>query len=174
MPESSRVRFTVSQGRWRSQRTDVHEDGTSFIVMELLKGLSLHDLYNAEAPIGWDRMIRIVRQMCSSLAEAHGQGIVHRDLKPENIYLESRSGNPEFVKILDFEIAKIIKEVNITKLNAAGHTLGAIEYMSPEQLMGKRLDARSDIYAIGVLIYEMITTHLPLRRNTAMSTASRI
>ena len=138
-------------------------EGTLFIAMELLEGKSLHDVFYSQAPIDWRRMFKIVTQMCSSLGEAHSQGIVHRDLKPENIYLESRSGDPEFVKILDFGIAKVMRgEGNqAPQLTATGQTLGTLEYMSPEQLMGKELDGRSDIYTVGVLVYEMITGRLP-------------
>jgi serine/threonine protein kinase len=110
-------------------------------------------------------VFKILTEMCSSLAEAHAQGIVHRDLKPENIYLESRPGNPEFVKILDFGIAKVMRGDTIDpqspQLTATGQTLGTLEYMSPEQLMGKPLDGRSDVYALGVVSYEMITGRLP-------------
>jgi serine/threonine-protein kinase len=110
-------------------------------------------------------MFKILTEMCSSLAEAHSQGIVHRDLKPENVYLESRPGNPEFVKILDFGIAKVMRGDSIDpqspQLTATGQTLGTLEYMSPEQLMGKALDGRSDVYALGVVAYEMITGRLP-------------
>jgi len=110
-------------------------------------------------------MFKILIEMCSSLAEAHSQGIVHRDLKPENVYLETRPGNPEFVKILDFGIAKVMRGDSIDpqspQLTATGQTLGTLEYMSPEQLMGKQLDGRSDVYALGVVAYEMITARLP-------------
>jgi serine/threonine protein kinase len=110
-------------------------------------------------------VFKILTEMCSSLAEAHAQGIVHRDLKPENVYLESRPGNPEFVKILDFGIAKVMRGDSIDpqapQLTATGQTLGTLEYMSPEQLMGKQLDGRSDVYALGVVAYEMITGQLP-------------
>jgi serine/threonine-protein kinase len=147
---------------------DRAEDGTLFLAMELLSGRSLHDVFTDEAPIAWDRMLRLVVQMCSSLHEAHLLGIVHRDLKPENIYLEQRPGHDEYVKILDFGIAKVVRGDGIAgsgkqvaQLTATGQTLGTLEYMSPEQLMGRQLDGRSDVYAVGVLCYEMMTGQLP-------------
>ncbi len=144
---------------------DQTPDGTLYIAMELLEGKSLHQLFHDQAPLDWKRMFKILTEMCSSLAEAHSQGIVHRDLKPENVYLETRPGNPEFVKILDFGIAKVMRGDTIDpqspQLTATGQTLGTLEYMSPEQLMGKPLDGRSDVYALGVVSYEMITGRLP-------------
>jgi eukaryotic-like serine/threonine-protein kinase len=144
---------------------DQTPDGTLYIAMELLEGKSLHQVFHEQAPLEWKRVFKILTEMCSSLAEAHSQGIVHRDLKPENIYLESRPGNPEFVKILDFGIAKVMRGDSIDpqspQLTATGQTLGTLEYMSPEQLMGKQLDGRSDVYALGVVAYEMITGRLP-------------
>jgi serine/threonine-protein kinase len=144
---------------------DQTPDGTLYIAMELLEGKSLHHVFHEQAPLEWKRVFKILTEMCSSLAEAHQQGIVHRDLKPENIYLETRPGNPEFVKILDFGIAKVMRGDSIDpqspQLTATGQTLGTLEYMSPEQLMGKALDGRSDVYALGVVAYEMITGRLP-------------
>jgi len=144
---------------------DQTPDGTLYIAMELLEGKSLHQVFHEQQPLEWKRMFKILAEMCSSLAEAHSQGIVHRDLKPENVYLESRPGNPEFVKILDFGIAKVMRGDSIDpqspQLTATGQTLGTLEYMSPEQLMGKALDGRSDVYALGVVAYEMITARLP-------------
>jgi eukaryotic-like serine/threonine-protein kinase len=144
---------------------DQTPDGTLYIAMELLEGKSLHQVFHEQAPLEWKRVFKILMEMCSSLAEAHAQGIVHRDLKPENVYLESRPGNPEFVKILDFGIAKVMRGESIDpqspQLTATGQTLGTLEYMSPEQLMGKQLDGRSDVYALGVVAYEMITGRLP-------------
>ena len=144
---------------------DQTNDGTLYIAMELLEGKSLHQVFHEQAPLEWKRVFKILIEMCSSLAEAHAQGIVHRDLKPENVYLESRPGNPEFVKILDFGIAKVMRGDSIDpqspQLTATGQTLGTLEYMSPEQLMGKQLDGRSDVYALGVVAYEMITGGLP-------------
>ena len=145
---------------------DQSDDGTLFIAMELLEGRSLHEVFAKESPIGWRRMLKILSQMCSSLAEAHQMGIVHRDLKPENVHLEERAGDPEFVKILDFGIAKMLGGDGIggaagPQLTATGQTLGTLEYMSPEQLMGKQLDGRSDIYGMGVLAFELMTGQLP-------------
>jgi serine/threonine-protein kinase len=145
---------------------DQTADGTLFIAMELLEGRSLHDVFASEAPISWFRMVKILSEMCTSLAEAHAMGIVHRDLKPENVHLEKRAGNDEFVKILDFGIAKMLRGDGIggnkgPQLTATGQTLGTLEFMSPEQLMGKPLDGRSDVYGMGVLAYEMITGRLP-------------
>jgi eukaryotic-like serine/threonine-protein kinase len=148
---------------------DQTPDGTLYIAMEMLTGRSLHDIFYDEAPLPWRRVLRVLEQMCSSLGEAHRQGIVHRDIKPENIYLEDRPGQADYVKVLDFGIAKIIRGDiggtgpggSMPQLTATGQTLGTLEYMSPEQLMGKQLDGRSDIYAMGVLSFELITGHLP-------------
>jgi serine/threonine-protein kinase len=145
---------------------DQTKDGTLFIAMELLEGRSLHDVFADEAPIDWRRMVKILSEMCTSLAEAHALGVVHRDLKPENVHLEKRAGNDEFVKILDFGIAKMLRGDGIggnkgPQLTATGQTLGTLEFMSPEQLMGKELDGRSDIYGMAVLAYELMTGRLP-------------
>lgn len=143
---------------------DQTADGVLYIAMELLKGRSLHDVFQQQAPLPWTRVFRILEQICSSLAEAHAQGIVHRDLKPENIYLEQRGTQADYVKVLDFGIAKIVGgEIGqqSPQLTATGQTLGTLEYMSPEQLMGKQLDGRSDIYALGVVSYELLTGRLP-------------
>src|SRR5262249_20672545 len=146
---------------------DQTPDGVLYIAMELLTGRSLHDIFYDEAPLPWRRVLKVIEQMCSSLGEAHRQGIVHRDIKPENIYLEDRPGYTDYVKVLDFGIAKIIRgdiggnSAPQPQLTATGQTLGTLEYMSPEQLMGKQLDGRSDVYAMGVLAYELMVGHLP-------------
>ena len=143
---------------------DQTPEGLLYIAMELLQGESLHDVFSRHGRLEWKRVLRILDMMCSSLAEAHSLGIVHRDLKPENIFLEDRPGHGEFVKVLDFGIAKIVGgEIgqNSPQLTATGQTLGTLEYMSPEQLMGRELDGRSDVYALGVLAYELTTGQLP-------------
>ena len=100
-------------------------------------------------------------QVAASLSEAHAAGIVHRDMKPENVFVENRAGN-DHVKVLDFGIAKVMSDEHpVPALTAVGQTLGTLEFMSPEQLRGQSLDGRSDIYALGMMAYEMLTGVLP-------------
>ncbi|HEX8114449.1 MAG TPA: serine/threonine-protein kinase [Kofleriaceae bacterium] len=139
--------------------------GTPYIAMELLEGESLNHTL-CLGPLEWKRVFKILVEACSSLAEAHAQGIVHRNLKPENIYLEWRSGNLEFTKILDYGIANLFGRGQRTRGSLPSTTnvlplVQVLEYASPEQLMGRALDGRSDIYALGVLAYAMITWRLP-------------
>ncbi|HEY0477956.1 MAG TPA: serine/threonine-protein kinase [Kofleriaceae bacterium] len=138
-------------------------DGTLYIVMELLRGESLYERFRALGPLPWRRMLHIARGVCSSLAEAHALGIVHRDLKPANIHLEGRDGDPDFVKVLDFGIAKIVQGngPEHTQLTQAGQMIGTVDYMSPEQMVGGELTPASDIYTLGVVIYEMISGKTP-------------
>jgi serine/threonine-protein kinase len=136
-------------------------DGTLYIVMELLHGTSLYERYRATGPLPWKRVVHIARGVCSSLAEAHAAGVVHRDLKPANIHLETRGNDPDFVKVLDFGIAKIIGPEQVSELTQAGHMIGTVDYMSPEQMVGGELTAASDIYTLGVVMYEMIAGRTP-------------
>ena len=108
-------------------------------------------------------MISIVRQVCESLAEAHAAGIVHRDLKPTNIHLEEIGGDTDFVKVLDFGIAKILhgSTLDNSDLTGSGQMVGTFDYMAPEQMVGGNVTAQSDIYTLGVLLYEMITGERP-------------
>ena len=134
-----------------------------YLAMEFLRGRSLQTVIQTEGPLPPARVAHILEQVCQSLSEAHAQGIVHRDIKPENIVLENTPGEPDYVKVLDFGIAKIVRgdAANQPALTAAGQTLGTLEYMSPEQLQGLQLDGRSDIYALGMMAYEMLTGRLP-------------
>ncbi len=137
---------------------DQTSDGVWYIAMELLQGRSLHAVLAHEGRIAWQRAFAILRATCASLAEAHHHGIIHRDLKPENIYLEPVAGDAEFVKVLDFGIAR---KIGGTALTLLGQTLGTPDYMSPEQLAGSTLDHRTDIYALGVIAYQLVTGRLP-------------
>lgn len=148
---------------------DQTQDGLLYIAMELLTGRNLFEIQEQKIRFEPMRVASILEQCCSSLSEAHNAGIVHRDIKPENIVLEQRGDNQDFVKILDFGIAKIVsgeQNENAMVLTAAGQTLGTLEYMSPEQLKGQELDGRSDIYALGILAYEMLTGDLPFDVDT--------
>ncbi len=138
-------------------------DGYLYIAMELLQGESLFERFRALGPMPWRRMVNIARQVCSSLAEAHALGIVHRDLKPTNIHLEEVGGDHDFVKVLDFGIAKILhgSALDSTDLTRSGQMVGTFDYMAPEQLVGGAVSGQSDIFALGVVVYEMIAGELP-------------
>jgi serine/threonine protein kinase len=143
------------------------EDGTLFMAMEYLGGRDLGRLLAEEFPLGEARVVRIGAQILSALAEAHAQGIVHRDLKPENVMVEPRRGEPDFVKVLDFGIAKITAPgASEPKLTQAGLVCGTPEYMSPEQARGADLDLRSDLYSTGVILYQLTTGALPFASDT--------
>jgi tRNA A-37 threonylcarbamoyl transferase component Bud32 len=149
---------------------DQSPDGIMYLAMEMLQGRSLHAIMAEDGPLAPLRLARVMDGIADSLGEAHAQGIVHRDIKPENIFLEPRP-EPDFVKVLDFGIAKIVSGEGLgastgPALTAAGQTLGTLEYMSPEQLMGAQLDGRSDLYAVGILAYEMLVGALPFPAKT--------
>jgi eukaryotic-like serine/threonine-protein kinase len=139
------------------------ENGTLYIVMELLHGESLYARYRARGPMPWPRVIAMARAVCSSLVEAHALGVIHRDLKPTNIHLEERAGVDDFVKVLDFGIAKILQDSDIdsSDLTHAGQMVGTLDYMSPEQMIGGTCTATTDIYTLGVVMYEMIAGKKP-------------
>ncbi|MBA3452641.1 MAG: serine/threonine protein kinase, partial [Deltaproteobacteria bacterium] len=134
------------------------DDGTLYIVMELLRGESLFERFRSQGRFEWKRMVKIARAICDSLGEAHARGIVHRDLKPTNIHLEPAAGDPDFVKVLDFGIAKILHDSDFdsSDLTNAGQMIGTLDYMSPEQMVGGACTGQSDIYTLGILIYELI------------------
>jgi tRNA A-37 threonylcarbamoyl transferase component Bud32 len=146
---------------------DQTEDGVLYLAMELVRGQSLQDIQRSSGVVPVDRCLRILDQVADALGEAHAKGIVHRDMKPENIMVEEREGE-DFVKVLDFGIAKIKSgegSKDAPALTAIGQTVGTLEFMSPEQLRGKSLDGRSDIYALGMVAYEMLTGELPFKKS---------
>jgi serine/threonine-protein kinase len=140
-------------------------DGTLFLAMEHLQGLTLASLLRKEGRLDPSRAVAIATQCCEALAHAHRRNVVHRDLKPSNIMLVVRDRGPEFVKVLDFGIAKL----DGGEGTAAGVMLGTPQYMSPEQLAGKPIDGRSDIYALGVLLYEMLAGRPPFVADAAVA-----
>ncbi len=153
-------------------RTD---DGALFIAMEFVSGKDLHQILSKEWPLPEARIIRIISQVLSALADAHSAGVIHRDLKPENIMVEQRRGEPDFVKVLDFGIAKITDSTGDDgpALTRAGFVCGTPEYMSPEQARGGALDARSDLYSVGVILYQLTTGLLPFESDSAVGFATK-
>jgi len=138
-------------------------DGDVYFVMERLDGLDLGEVLRHERRIAPDRVVAIGTQVCRALSAAHAAGIIHRDLKPENIFLVSREGVPDFVKVLDFGIAKQdMGNQNLPRrLTTPGIAMGTPEYMAPEQAAGKAIDGRVDIYSVGAILYEMLTADPP-------------
>ncbi|MEE8378140.1 MAG: protein kinase, partial [Candidatus Aminicenantaceae bacterium] len=138
------------------------EKGTYYITMEYVSGGDLKTFIRRAAPLSTARALSIGRQICEGLSEAHKIGIVHRDLKPNNIMIDD-NGN---ARIMDFGIARSVKGKGIT---GSGIMIGTPEYMSPEQAEGKDVDHRSDIYSLGVILYEMVTGQLPFQGDSPLS-----
>jgi serine/threonine protein kinase len=142
----------------------VAPDGTPFIAMELLEGRDLRAHLQTRGRLPVSEVVAIVRQVAKALSKAHERGIVHRDIKPENIFLcDTIDPRDPFVKILDFGIAKGGEHCVVADFEAtqAGMLIGTPDYMSPEQLLGGEVDARSDLWALGVVAFQALTGHLP-------------
>ncbi|MSP24829.1 MAG: serine/threonine protein kinase [Myxococcales bacterium] len=142
-------------------------DGTTYFVMEHLEGQPLSSLLEEQGALPPVAVCEIALQICDGLAAAHDKEIVHRDLKPDNVVLRPQ-GNGYFVKILDFGIAKVAGKDGSTKLTMAGAVFGTPHYMSPEQAAGGTLDQRSDIYSLGVMLYEMTSGEMPFNADNFM------
>jgi hypothetical protein len=136
------------------------EDGTLYIAMELVDGTSLKEVIRESGRIDAPRIVYILRQIASALSLAHRHQIIHRDLKPQNVMLTRDAEGREIAKLLDFGIAKTFDE-KATQLTQTGFALGTPQYMSPEQAMGKEVDGRSDLYSLGVMLYEMLIGEVP-------------
>ncbi len=145
-------------------------NGSLFIAMEYVDGPSLEAVVDREGPMAVGRALRLVRQMVTALAEAHELGIVHRDLKPANILI-SQNGSFEEAKVADYGIAKLVGVAaeGMPALTAAGMTVGTPEYMAPENATGKTIDARTDLYSVGVLLFEMLEGRLPFTGDSLLS-----
>ncbi len=139
-------------------------DGRLYVVMELLNGMPLSDVLEKYGPMPPYRAVAIMRQVLRAVGAAHAKGIIHRDLKPDNIFLIDQGDNTDFVKLLDFGISKVLdpdEQVALTKLTTTGVVMGTPLYMAPEQAMGQTALAPADIYACGVILYELLAGRTP-------------
>lgn len=151
------------------------EGETLYMAIEYLEGRDLFTVLQDDGPFSDERIARIMVQVCSALADAHEQHVIHRDLKPENIMVEDRRGQKDYVKVLDFGIAKIQdpEHQEGQALTQAGMVCGTPEFMSPEQARGLALDARSDLYALGVVSYQLATGELPFQADTPIGIVTK-
>jgi len=154
---------------------DVSDFGTTdaggiFFAMELLRGEDLADVLQRETRLPLDRAVHIIAQMCRALHAAHQKGIIHRDMKPENVFLLQKDDRRDFVKVLDFGIAKMTTlDAEGRRLTQTGVIFGTPEYMAPEQARGQTLDLRVDVYATGIMLYEMLVGQVPFTGDTFMA-----
>ena len=137
-------------------------DGVKFITMEYVEGSDLRQLQREHGKFQPDEAVDIIRQVCMALEAAHTAGIIHRDLKPQNI-MRDKTGR---ILVMDFGLARSVESEGMTQ---TGALLGTIEYMSPEQAMGKKLDQRSDLFAVGLIFYELLSGKMPFKAETAMA-----
>jgi serine/threonine protein kinase len=148
-------------------------DGSLFIAMEYIEGKSLRAMMTS-GPLPGPRALAIAVQVAASLADAHAHSIVHRDLKPDNVMLQDKGRQRDVVRVLDFGIAKLRDDSRATQqMTQAGDMLGTPQYMAPEQIRGESIDGRTDIYALGCMLYEMVTGRLPFEGTSVMAILSK-
>jgi eukaryotic-like serine/threonine-protein kinase len=165
------VRATAKLSHWNT--IDIYDygrtpDGTFYYVMEFLPGHNVGEIVNNGGPLPPARILYLVRQMCDALAEAHAHGLVHRDLKPANLYVAYRGGMHDVAKVLDFGLAKPLHDAKHAGLTQEGSITGSPLFMSPEQASSEEVDARSDIYSLGAVMYFMATGKAPFAYENPM------
>ena len=149
-------------------RTD---DDVYFMAMEYLEGKTLHRAIREARNFPEERVAHVARQICRALREAHGLQVIHRDLKPANIFLVSHGDEVDFVKVLDFGLVKNVSDKNDAEdLTQNGLFMGSPKYMAPEQIRGDRVDARTDVYSLGIILYEMLTGKVPFDKSNSVNT----
>jgi serine/threonine-protein kinase len=147
----------------------VTEQGRLYMVMELLSGTDLEQRLAQHGTFELAPALRVVRQIARALSEAHATGIIHRDLKPSNVFLSQVEGGDTFVKVMDFGVAGFQQAETYSTLTLQGTVLGTAAYMSPEQAQGFAVDARADLYSLGVVLFEMLSGRPPFQANSAVS-----
>lgn len=140
----------------------------AYLAMDFVNGLSLSDAIKESGTLSAERVKNLFLQICDGLKHAHEAGVVHRDIKPANIILTSDANGKEIAKIVDFGIAKLVDEENQSNLTQTGEVFGTPNYMSPEQCLGKKADARSDIYSLGCVLFECLTGKVPFQADSAI------
>lgn len=152
-------------------------NGSAYYAMELLRGEDLSTTLMRERRLPWRRVRHIARQICSALAAAHARGIVHRDLKPANCFRTVRGSDHDFIKVLDFGIAKIIhpdEDLSSTTITRTGEFCGSVPYMAPEQGGGGSVDHRADVYSVGVILYHLLSGVLPFSGDNPLQVLKQI
>jgi serine/threonine-protein kinase len=148
------------------------EDDIYYMAMEFLEGVTLHRAIRTAGYFPEARVAHVGRQVCRALREAHALGCIHRDLKPANIFLTEHGDEPDFVKVLDFGLVKNVlgEGKPEDQLTQTGLFMGSPKYMAPEQIRGERVDIRTDVYSLGIIMYEMLTGKVPFERQTSLNT----
>jgi serine/threonine-protein kinase len=172
--ESASVRF-ITEARAASRLNhpnsvaviDFGKNGNQlYLVMEYLRGRDLARVAYEDGPLPFRRIVDVLVQVLAALSEAHHLGIIHRDLKPENVVLEPMRTGGDFVKVVDFGLAKMKADINTTNITLPGIVCGTPDYMAPEQGRGDPIDARSDLYACGVILFQLLTGRLPFEADS--------
>jgi hypothetical protein len=145
------------------------DDDIYYMAMEFLDGQTLHHALREVGTMHEDRVGRIAQQMCRALREAHTHDVIHRDLKPANIFLSRHGDDEDFVKVLDFGLVKHLSERPEEQLTQTGLFMGSPKYMAPEQIQGGHVDARTDVYSLGIMMYEMLAGKVPFERPTSVN-----
>ena len=145
------------------------DDDVYYMAMELLEGQTLHHALRDAGTMHEDRVGRISQQICRALREAHTLDVIHRDLKPANIFLSKHGDDEDYVKVLDFGLVKHLSERPEEQLTQTGLFMGSPKYMAPEQIQGGHVDARTDVYSLGIMMYEMLAGKVPFERPTSVN-----
>ena len=146
------------------------DDGALYYVMEALDGRSLGTILVEDGPFDVDRALALLEQVARALGAAHARGVIHRDVKPDNVFVVKRPDGTERAKVIDFGISQVTPEAGRDRITRAGSIIGTPEYMAPEQAAGDPVDQRADVYALGVLAYELLTGTLPIVALTPVAT----